>query len=165
MHNTDYFAMFGGGDGMVNFLDVQFYNIAQKQWDTNAPKIYMPSSMADIRGVIGSRMDSDGCDMMILFGWPSQSLYVCTGVNFINILFTNFLYERHFSSFFYVHLTREKLPKQNSYKIFLHKMLRKFTTIVNFINILLTNSSYERRFGSFHVTREDNICTKNARLV
>jgi len=34
-----------------------------------------------------------------------------SGVNFINILSTNFLYERHFGSFFYVHVTREKLPK------------------------------------------------------
>ncbi len=30
------------------------------------------------------------------------------GVNFINILHTSFLYEHHFGSFFYVHVTREK---------------------------------------------------------
>ncbi len=34
-----------------------------------------------------------------------------SGVNFINILRANFLYKRHFGSFFYVHITREKLPK------------------------------------------------------
>jgi len=47
------------------------------------------------------------------------------GVNFINILRTNFLYERLFGSFFYVHVTREKLPKQHLDKKFLIKMLMK----------------------------------------
>ncbi len=32
---------------------------------------------------------------------------------------------------------------------------------VDFINILRTNFSYERRFFYVHVTRENNICTKN----
>jgi hypothetical protein len=50
------------------------------------------------------------------------------GVNFINILRTNFLYECCFGSFFYVHVTREKLPKQRSYKKFVHKMMMKLTT-------------------------------------
>ncbi len=48
-------------------------------------------------------------------------------VNFINILCANFLYEHCFGSFSYV-VTREKLPKQHSYKKFAHKMLIKFTT-------------------------------------
>jgi len=39
-----------------------------------------------------------------------------SGVNFINILRTNFSYENHFGSFFYVHVTREMLRKQRSYK-------------------------------------------------
>ncbi len=47
------------------------------------------------------------------------------GVNFINILHTNCSYECHFSSFFYIHVTREKLPKQHSYKKFIRKMLMK----------------------------------------
>jgi len=51
-----------------------------------------------------------------------------TGVNFINILRTNFLYERRFSSFFYIHVTREKLPKQRLYEKFVCKMLMKLTT-------------------------------------
>jgi hypothetical protein len=50
------------------------------------------------------------------------------GVDFINILCTNFLYEHCFSSFFYVHVTREKLPIQCSYKKFAPKMLMKLTT-------------------------------------
>jgi hypothetical protein len=37
-------------------------------------------------------------------------------VNFINILRTNFLYKHHLGSFFNVHVTREKLLKQCSYK-------------------------------------------------
>jgi len=44
------------------------------------------------------------------------------GVNFINVLRTNFLYERWFCSFFYVHVTREKLPKQCLYEKFVRKM-------------------------------------------
>ncbi len=50
------------------------------------------------------------------------------GVNFINILCMNFLYEHHFGSFFYVHVTREKLPKEREYKKFVRKMLMKLTT-------------------------------------
>ncbi len=53
--------------------------------------------------------------------------YVSTspGVNFINILHTIFLYERQFGSFFYVHVTREKLPKQRLFEKFVRKMLMK----------------------------------------
>ncbi len=39
-----------------------------------------------------------------------------SGVNFINILWTNFLYKRCFGSFFYIHVTREKLMKQRLYE-------------------------------------------------
>jgi len=54
-------------------------------------------------------------------------------VNFINILRTNFLYERCFGSFFYVHETREKVPKQHSYDTY---NLDEIEPVVNFINIL-----------------------------
>jgi len=40
------------------------------------------------------------------------------GVNFINVKHTNFSYERRFGSFYYVHVTRKKLPKQCLYKKF-----------------------------------------------
>jgi len=50
------------------------------------------------------------------------------GVNFINILRMNFLNERCFGSFFYVHVTREKLPKQPSYDKCVLKILIKLTT-------------------------------------
>ncbi len=40
-----------------------------------------------------------------------------------------FSYEHHFGSFFYVHVTREKLPKQCSYEKFVRKMLVKLTTV------------------------------------
>jgi hypothetical protein len=46
----------------------------------------------------------------------------------INILRTNFSYKHHFVSFFYVHVTRGKLPKQRSYEKFVRKMLMKLTT-------------------------------------
>jgi len=42
--------------------------------------------------------------------WPTIE---CAGVNFIKILRTNFLYEGRSGRFFYVHVTREKLPKHH----------------------------------------------------
>jgi len=49
------------------------------------------------------------------------------GVNFINVKRTNFSYEHRFGSFYYVHVTRKKLPIQHSYKKFAHLMLMKLT--------------------------------------
>jgi len=46
-------------------------------------------------------------------------------VNFINILGANFTYESLFGSFFYLHVTREKLSKRRYKKI--RKMLMKLT--------------------------------------
>jgi len=40
----------------------------------------------------------------------------------------HFSYKCRFGSFFYVHVIREKLPKQCSYKKIVHKMLMKLTT-------------------------------------
>jgi len=48
-------------------------------------------------------------------------------VNFINILRVNFLYKSLFSSFFYLQVTREKLPKRRVYEKFARKMLMKLT--------------------------------------
>ncbi len=39
---------------------------------------------------------------------------VQSGVDFINVKRTNFLYERHFGSFYYVHVTRKKADKTTS---------------------------------------------------
>jgi hypothetical protein len=39
-----------------------------------------------------------------------------------------FSYEHRFGSFFYVHVTREKLPKRRLYKKIVRKMLMKLTT-------------------------------------
>jgi len=72
----------------------------------------------------------------------ARSIFRSTpGVNYINILRSNFLYERLFSSFFYVHVTREKLPKQRSYEKFVCKMLMK-----------LTPASQDYDDGEFHPT-------------
>jgi len=50
------------------------------------------------------------------------------GVNFINVKRTNFSYECRFGSFYYIHVTREKLPEQRSYKKFVRLTLMKLTT-------------------------------------
>jgi len=57
----------------------------------------------------------------------SAMRYFNSGVNFIYLL-EIFLYKCHFGSFFYVHVTREKLPKQCSYEKFARKMLMKLST-------------------------------------
>ncbi len=47
----------------------------------------------------------------------SDTVAIPPTVNFINILLrTIFLYERCFGSFFYIHVTREKLLKRHSYE-------------------------------------------------
>ncbi len=47
------------------------------------------------------------------------------GVNFTNILSTHFSYERCFGSFFYVYVTRGKLPKRHTHEKFVRNMLMK----------------------------------------
>jgi len=50
-----------------------------------------------------------------------------SGADFINVKRTNFLYERRFGSFYYVHVIRRKLPKQRSYEKFARLTLMKLT--------------------------------------
>ncbi len=57
----------------------------------------------------------------------SVTLSKYLGVNFINVKRTNFLYERCFGSFYYVHVTRKKLSKQCSYEKFARLTLVKWT--------------------------------------
>jgi len=42
----------------------------------------------------------------------------------------NFLYERRFGSFYYVHVTRVKLPKWHSYEKFVHLTLMKLAKVM-----------------------------------
>jgi len=58
-----------------------------------------------------------------IFDWPVNWPIV----NFINILRANFLYKSLFGSYFYLFVTREKLPKRRSYEKFARKMLMKLT--------------------------------------
>ncbi len=62
----------------------------------------------------------------------------CPVVNFINILRTNFMYESLFGSFFYLHVTREKLPKRCSYLKFVCKMLIKLTPGCRCFDLVIT---------------------------
>ncbi len=71
------------------------------------------------------------------------------GVNFINIKCTNFSYEHRFGTFYYIHVTRKKLPKQCSNEKFAHLTLMKLTPGVNFINILQAAFFYKRVFTTF----------------
>jgi len=69
-------------------------------------------------------------------------------VNFINVMRTNFLYERRFGSFFYVYVTREKLLKQRSYEKFARITLMKLTVFLDYPSHLWSISStfYVRLF-------------------
>jgi len=58
--------------------------------------------------------------------------YFWTIWSYRNLEFTNFSYEHRFGSFFYVHVTREKLPKQRSYEKYAHIMLIKLTPTLFF---------------------------------
>jgi len=49
--------------------------------------------------------------------------------DFINILHANFTYESLFGSFFYLHVTRDKLSKRCLYEKFARKMLMKLTPV------------------------------------
>jgi len=91
-----------------------------------------------------------------------EVLSIHAGVNFINVLRKHFSYERHFGSFLYVHVTREKLPKQRSYEKFLQKLLMKLTTGVNFINILCRHLLYERLFSAYNLALNELSCLKFA---
>jgi len=71
-------------------------------------------------------VDENECEEEKNEGWRSIHTPLAA-VNFIIILCTNFWYEHRFGSFFYIHVTREKLRKQHLYKKFACKMLMKLT--------------------------------------
>ncbi len=65
----------------------------------------------------------------IIFIWWFLLPYNTPGVNFINVESKKKLYDRHFGSFYYIHVTGEKLPKQYSYKKFVLLTLMKLTPV------------------------------------
>ncbi len=69
----------------------------------------------------------------------SNCLSTC--LPFINALRSNFMYESIFGSFFYLHVTREKLLKRHLYEKLWRKTLMKLTPGLSFTNIF-TNSFY-----------------------
>ncbi len=61
------------------------------------------------------------------------------GVNFINVKRTNFLYKCHFGTFYYIHVTRKKLPKWRSYKKITRLTLMKLTTGLLYLHCVSGN--------------------------
>jgi len=59
--------------------------------------------------------------------WTGLSSDLTPAVNFINVILTHFSYERRFGSFYYLHVTRKKLPKQCWHEKFVRIMLMKVT--------------------------------------
>jgi len=70
----------------------------------------------------------------------------------------NFLYECRFGSFFYVHVSREKMPKQCSCKKFVRKMLMKLTPDCGWIDSSLIceeeQISLQQNVGLFCLQKE-----------
>ncbi len=60
----------------------------------------------------------------------------------LNIQF--FLYKRRFGSFYYIHVTREKLPKQHSYENFVNLMLVKLTACVQSLHNIVNMISIQK---------------------
>ncbi len=58
--------------------------------------------------------------------------------NFINVLRVSFLYERHFGSFFKVHVTRKKLPKRRFVRKMRAKNVDEIDTMMIISKLLLT---------------------------
>ncbi len=75
-NKVNYLAILGGKNSYGDLDDISFYDIDRGIWVTNKFTIKLPQPMSDIHGVIGSRMDIQGCDVMILL---ASRLYVCTG--------------------------------------------------------------------------------------
>jgi hypothetical protein len=65
--------------------------------------------------------------------------------------FHQHFYKCHFDSFFYVHATREKLPKQRSYKKFVPIMLMKLTA-----GRTLAYPPYQIRTGLYDYDHSDS---------
>jgi len=89
---------------------------------------------------------------LLRFGFVKK--FVRTGFNFIYILCTNFWYEHRFASVLYVHKTREKLPKQRSYKKFVPKMLMILTTSIEPVS-WQQQSSFSFSFDLLSLVRAD----------
>ena len=77
--SIDYMALLGGGDVNGQFSDIIFNNIERNVWETYLTTIYLPEIMANVKGVIALQLDKEGCQLMIMFGWPVHKLYVCEG--------------------------------------------------------------------------------------
>jgi len=74
----------------------------------------------------------------------SRTIFVAAGVNFINI---NQHYRYKFfirTSFFYVHVTRKKLPKRHWYEKTAQKTLMKLTAgVSNLLNVQTCRTSHQ----------------------
>ncbi len=76
-NNIDYMALIGGNDGPNAYNDILYYNIAQKLWETTP--ISLPVPMAEVKAAISLKLDTDGCNLVILFNYPKCRLYICEG--------------------------------------------------------------------------------------
>jgi len=76
MNNIDYMILIGGTDGNNLFSDIIYFNIAQKLWEMT---VQIPNPIGEVKGVISLQLDSNGCNLMILYLYPKQALYFCVG--------------------------------------------------------------------------------------
>ena len=79
MQNTDYMAVFGGQDLYSQFSDILFYNIDRKIWESFPTKMKLPAAIADVQETVVLKLDTTGCEMMLLENYPGTRLHICTG--------------------------------------------------------------------------------------
>jgi hypothetical protein len=128
-----------------NFQEWWILNISTLRTGT----ILLPGTSMLTENDIDNRLSKSESDCIIVDLHSAEKVS-----SYIFILRLNFLYERCFSSFFYIHVTREKLQKQHSYKKFVRKMLMKLTTGVKFLHHFMSNFFKWKCFAQFLCTAE-----------
>jgi len=90
-----------------------------------------------------------------------------TGVTFIKVKCTNFLYDRHFGSFYHVHVTRENLPKWRLHKKIVRLMLMKLTLACSCVlkEITLVGSNHGNYFENATACSKRELKTRVAALL
>jgi hypothetical protein len=75
-NNIDYMIILGGASYYAIRSDIIYFNIVQKKWENSIP---LPEQMADIKAIISLQLDSEVCNMMVLYSFPAYKIYICRG--------------------------------------------------------------------------------------
>ena len=76
-NNTEYIIIFGGYDNIDIMASVHFLNLATRKWETYPNNIFLPQKIASVHGSIVMRLDTTGCEMMIISAYPTSKVFIC----------------------------------------------------------------------------------------